>query len=359
MKIIDKRKIRLVAVARRYMTDPFPALPAQAYGTYLTGQHIDPNKPETRGNLTVDEMTGKAPISEEKMKKFGRYIIDPKKHLLLENLREYDLSKYEDGSYVNPRDVQQFNFARNFCSNVAPNKTSVNPSTHSFYLEDKEADAIAYNTFEDNVFDAEELIRKNCPISEYKNKAMLLNYRVQNYHLDIEVLSDSQIKAELIKLCKKEPHHVLACFGPKAEEDLYILKLVNYGILTMKDGSFFDGSYFVGDSIDKVREFIKNPLESNNKYANKWGRLILEKDGKLPPQSLNQSIAPPLDPENKNLAASTSDPNIEFFKKMGLPELQEYCRNKKYAKAEFETFKDDENQLREYVLSRYLRTVKK
>ena len=362
MEIKVKRIIRLVAISRKYHNAPYMALPArdEKLGTWITGQHRDPMRSETIGYLTPEQMTGKVPPTIDQIKKFDGYIIDPLKHIPFHNLQSFDLSRYENGEAVNGKDIQLYNFARNFLPNVAPAKSAVNNSTHHFYFEDKEADAVDYVKKEDMIYEAEKLIRENCTIGDYRNKILLLNHKVKNFTLDVDVLSDNQIKMELIKMCKNSPEEIIACFGKKAEEELYILKLVKHNILTYKDGSYYDGSFFIADTLDKVRSFVKNPIGENARYASKWGKLLLQAEGKMPPEGMGGTpVKEWKAPEKSDLDTTeeNQDPQLRFLKEVADPELRQYAIDKRYPKVDYKDL--DTNQLRQYLIERYKKSSNK
>lgn len=344
-KILEHKEVRLVCVDKRYMGTPYKILPAfdDTINTYLTGQHVDARKPLTRDNLTTEEMRGEKILSEAKALKFP-FVINPKDFVFVFNLQTLILSRYEDGTAVSPKDIAIFNFVRNYVPQVAPEKKDVNPGTHFFYIEDKEAEAKVYISQEDKIFEAEKLIRDQCTIGEYKDVIMLLNYHVQNFSLDVETSTDSRLKAELIKLCKKEPEAIISCFGDKAKQELYILKLLNNHIISKSDNSFYDGTFFIGDNLDEMRKFMDGTNETNQKYVSKWSKLLAQAEGRMPDSSALKS--------KTDNGGAPIDEVMVSLKKGTKATLLAYAVEKGLLTEEYETLNVE--QLRQYVIDRYL-----
>lgn len=275
-------KVQLVSVDKRYNDTVYPSVPVldTSINTYLTGQHIDPKDPTTFGNLTRDEMTGKVAVPAEKLAKFP-YIIYPE---TLENgkvrtntipLRHgdtLDLSKSEDGKYINSRDGAIYEYWKHQ-ANIAFGKDQINKGVTFFYVLDKEAEASKRVSLEDQIFEAQSLIRST-NIGKYKDLALLLNHKIKNFNINVDVLTEVQIKDKLIEACKTNPTMVVSCFDKAIELDLFILKLVKNGIIVNRTGSYYDGNMFLGLSIEEVKSFAS--ASKNQEYVTKWGRLLIK-----------------------------------------------------------------------------------
>ena len=75
----EKRIVRILTSDKRYGTKPYRSVPPlrEDWNTYLTGQHIIPGDETTFGNLTIDQMTMKVPLTVEQQRKF-EYVINGK-----------------------------------------------------------------------------------------------------------------------------------------------------------------------------------------------------------------------------------------------------------------------------------------
>jgi hypothetical protein len=283
--MIDAREkiVRIIAVDKRYVKQPYPAIAIwdNSKLCYLTGQHIDPAIPKTRSNLTVDEMTGKKMPSEEKMAKFP-YIINPENNIPIIHMRKLNISIDEKGEPVNHVDMAMYIFIKHYCSFVADSKKAVRPGTDFFYIEDLESEAEEQIKSSDLRFEAEKCIREKASIEKLKDTALMLNYTIKNFSMPVDSMTETRIKNELLKVCEKNPDKIIACFKAQANEELYIYKLVKHGILEQKNGAFFDGAQIIGTNVDNVKIYMKSSNQENQKYVSKWGKLLLEKEGKLP-----------------------------------------------------------------------------
>lgn len=328
---IREKIVRVIAVDKRYVKQPYPAIAIwdNAKHCYLTGQHIDPSVPKTRGNLTVDEMTGKKALSEEKALRFP-FIINPENNIPIIHMEKLNITLDEKGNPVNPNDMAKFVFVKYFCSFVAKSKKSVRPGTDFFYIEDLETEAEERVQESDLIYEAEKCIREKTSIRNMKDIALMLNYKIKNFSIPIDSMSEVRIKDELLKACKNNYNEVISCFREDANEELYIYKLVKHGILEQKNGAFFDGSQIIGTSVDTVKVYMKSSNVENQRYINKWGKLLLEKEGKLPTKS----------------ETNTSDVST-----MNFEEMKSYAgKTKKYPGVEWKHL--EEKGLRQYLIDK-------
>lgn len=333
MKETREKKIRIISVDKRYVKTPYPAIAVydSSKNCYMTGQHIDPSDRSTKDNLTVDEMTMQKQLSEEKAKRFP-YIINPEQNIPIIHMEQLDIS-VEDGEPVNPNHWAKYNFIKNHCSFVASSKKSVRPGTDYFYIEDLESEAEEAVKASDLRYEAEKCIREKTSIRNMKDIALMLNYKIKNFSIPVDTLSETRVKAELLKACEKHYNEVISCFRTDANEELYIYKLVKYGILENKNGAFFDGTQIIGTNVENVKIYMKSGATENQKYVSKWGRLLLEKEGKMP-------ITP-----GTEKSGST---NIEG---MSFEQLKELAgKIKKYPGVEWKEL--DEESLRTYIISK-------
>ena len=339
---IREKIVRVISVDKRYVKQPYPAIAIwdNSKHCYLTGQHIDPSIPKTRNNLTVDEMTGKKMPSEEKLARFP-YIINPENNIPIIHMRKLNISVDEKGNAVNPVDMALFIFIKHYCSFVANSKKSVRPGTDFFYIEDLETEAEEQIKASDLRYEAEKCIRENASIQKLKDIALMLNYKIKNFSIPVDQMSETRIKGELLKVCEKNPSEVISCFGKDVNEELYIYKLVKYGILENKGGAFFDGSQIIGTNVDNVKIYMKSGNSENQRYVSKWGKLLLEKEGKLPGS----------DKVEKSGGLGTGIPTIE---EMDFEQMKEYAgKVKKYAGVDWNEL--DEEALRAFLISKQVK----
>ena len=346
MQDVRQKIIRIVAVDKRYIKEPYPAIAVwdSAKNCYLTGQHIDPSVASTRQNLTVDEMTGKRMLSEEKIKRFP-YIINPEETIRIIHMMKLDISKDELGGPVNPVDYAKFIFIKGYCPFVANAKTSVRPGTDYFYIEDLEAEAEERVKVSDLKYEAEKCVREKTTIRSLKDIALMLNYKIKNFSIPFESMTEVRVKDELLKACDKHYNEVISCYRDDANEEIYIYKLVFNKIIDNKNGAFYDGSFLVGTSVDAVKIFMKSSKEENQRYINKWGKLLLEKEGKIP-------VTTTTDTGIYSLPDFESDEKeIEYLTDADLDTLRKYAgTGKRYKGAEWKELEED--KLREYLIGK-------
>lgn len=258
----------------RYQRMPYQSFPVydNNIGTYLTGQHIDPYKPETKGGLTRTQIEGRDSLTTEQWKRFPYPILANTPQILYHG-QEVDLSQKDDGSYVNPKDKALYEYWLHL-PEVAKTKEDYNVDRHIFYIEDKEAEAVASISKRELIYKAMDLMHKNASFQRLTEVALLLNYYVPQVNIPTQ-LSKNQLENRIYDVIDSHPEKVIQCFSENAAEDLFILKLVNYGIITRKENDFYDGETFLGNNVNAVKMFGKE----NQALYNKWGKLLLETEG--------------------------------------------------------------------------------
>jgi len=278
-KKLDGKKIRFMAHDRKYRSEPYPAVAPldTKLNTYITGQHIDPNDPETKGNLTLKEITGEVDIKPAgRLKKFPHVINDEDPVLIIHN-KQYDCRVDEDGAPVNNKDYTEAHFIilQNI---VAPSKNKVTPK-HKFYLEDKEAEAIEFVNNSDTIYEAEKLIREEANVSEYKDLVKLLNITVKDFHVDPHPLNDNRLKELLLKQARKDPDSISFAFSETGKDYLFLSKLLDKGIISKKQDGYYEGNSFI--AIDGAR-FVRYMAEpTNDTRVSKWGRILKEDEAEI------------------------------------------------------------------------------
>jgi hypothetical protein len=263
-------------------------------------------------------------------------------------MEKFNVSVDENGEAVNPADMSKFNFIKYFCSFVALSKASVRPDTDLFYIEDLEVEAEERVKVSDLRYEAEKCIREKTSDRglSIKDVALMLNYKIKNFSIPIDSMTDVRIKDELLKTCEKNYKEVISCFKADVNEELYVYKLVKYGIINNKNGAFYDGNTIIGTTIDNVKLFMKGSKEDNQKFVSKWGKLLLEKEGKIATQDAV------FEPEKYSLPKfETLDHEIAYLNESSFDVLQKYAgAGKRYKGTEWKEL--EEEMLREYLLGK-------
>lgn len=276
-----KKEVRIISVDRRYRKEPYPICPTyrDSIGNYITGQHIDPGKPETRGFLTRDQIKGEKPLTMEQAKMFPHIIRGEHWYPLL-HMRKFDLSETNDGIPVNPKDYAEFNlFKLQYI--IASSKKKVIKGTHYFYIEDVEGEALDMIAERDIKWKAEKFVRENTSIGSYKNIALLLNYKIETLRINVNSLTETMLQARLLECIDKYPREVYECSHPSSKDDLFYLKLEHFDVISRKGRSFFDGSTYLGDTIEDIKKFSRS--KEGSSLMNRWGRVLAERESGVKP----------------------------------------------------------------------------
>lgn len=262
------KKVRIVSVDKRYMKEAYPFIPIfdDRMGAYITGQHIDPNDPSTRENLTRLEMENPSTISMEKRKRFPHIIIAEERMPLM-HLRSFNLSVDETGNYINQKDAAEFNFFALHKYMIAPSKDQVKEGTHYFYIENLEAEAEFRLSKKKLRYEAEKFIREKANMSKYRDIALMLNYHIKEFRANVNA-PESILEDKIVQACEEYPADVIKCFSEEAERDIFILRAEYNGLIVRKGDSFFDGSQYLGDSIEDIKKFVKT--EDGSRYERRW-----------------------------------------------------------------------------------------
>lgn len=333
-----KRIVKLIAVDNRYKVTSYPFRPVfdERLKTFRTGQHIDPDKPETRNNLTVEEMRNPASISAEKKKKFP-FVINPDAVYNITNPMNFDLS-VENGSPVNVMDTAIFNMLKQEFWRLAPEKNKVIPKTHYYYVYDNIHEAEVRVKSSDLEYKAQKFVREELDNDGLKDLALILAYKVKTFDYEPNTISDLLLMDKIIALCKTEPEKVLECRSSKSNTEIYILKLALHNIISRKGFDFFYGSDFLGNTIEDVDKWMKD--ESRNAIVSKWNKQLVEIEGRMP--SFQRGKSEELD-EKADL--------ISKLKVKTLIQLKAFAGQKKYPKEEWEGIDNEEGMIK-YILSK-------
>ncbi len=269
----DQRVIvRIVAQDKRYTKMHYRSVPTwkENWSTYLTGQHINPEEKSTLGNLSVEQMLGKQPLTKEQREKFG-YVINPEDGLLIKHNSRYDITLDENGNPLNHKDYWEVEYMK-YQSVVALSKMEFNVDVHRFYIENKIAEAKKSISKREKVYKAVEMFRSNLTMEKMYDISLMLNYYVPTFRVDPKKISKVVLEEMIYEQCEKNPDDVLKCFGPNSQMETYILKMCDVGILRRMGNDFFYGDTFVGQGLEKVQAFMTK--EDNRATVNKWASLM-------------------------------------------------------------------------------------
>lgn len=232
-----KQIVKIIAKERKYRDHIFfcvaPFDPST--GKYLTGQE----------NCSQDEI--------EKLKEKGIWI-DP--NLQYPVMQHMTLDKNKE------KDIAIINLFRNV-EEIANSKSEIIPGVTLFYMEDVEIEAENSVTLYDKRYEAETKVRENTTINKLADLCMLLGVH------DIKQLTPTMMQDRIFKICSENPDRVLECFNPASKDRLFMLKLLDYGILYRnRNNEIYYHEVYVGRSIEEAMQFLSRP--SNSTYKDKW-----------------------------------------------------------------------------------------
>lgn len=274
--ILDGKTVRFIAVEKKYARQPYPLIApmSENMNAYVTGQHIVPGDPETQGNLTTDEMTGKKKLTTQKANRF-QFVINPDNPTQIFHMRAYDCTLDPKGSPINPKDYFQANFIFLQTWICAPSKDMVKPGKHQFYLNDKEQEAKARVFKADERYEAEKAIREECAIEDYKIMVYMFNMRIPGFYSEPGSLNDTQLKDVLLQQAEKNPKEVMYFFSDAAQPILLGARLYGEKILTKRhDGYYYDGQ-FLAIGTNELARYLSD--EGNVNIVDKLKNLLKQK----------------------------------------------------------------------------------
>lgn len=236
--------------------------------TYRTGQEIEPNNPDTADNLTPNQMTGVEKLTAEQMKKFP-LVINPENYYFYPDGRKFDLNKKEDKIML---DFLLLSFQR-----IARTYATYDRVLHDGYIEDHEAESKSVVDKTELLYDALTLIKQR-QIEEVMEAALYTNHVYQESEIDVMKMSKNQVYSELYKIAKDNPMVILDAFSEKAAKDIFVLKLEMHNIIKRREGSFYEGARFLGNSVQEVSEYFQR----NDKIADieRVKKILMQKENK-------------------------------------------------------------------------------
>lgn len=231
---------------------------------YVTGQSIIPGDKKTSENLTLDEMTGKTPLSEEKMKKFS-FIISPT-----------TIYKFNDGHAFDTKTAEgnaMLDFIKITSSNsVANSKSQVIRGKHSFYLEDKVKES------EVKISKLKTIVKAGNLLADLsKNDTLLLADYFYTYENDSNCGRDKAfgiIEGVLSDYAQKSPSKIINALKPENKNWLRVSNIVMSGILTKRNGEYFEGNTYIASNFESLVE----QYNSNTDKSSRWDKKLSVKD---------------------------------------------------------------------------------
>jgi hypothetical protein len=299
-EVVNEREVVIMAIKEKYRKTPFtsPSVWDENIHAFLTGQHIVPGDPSTDNNLTVDEMTGKKALTNEKAKKFP-FVINPETAYAIIHGRRLNLNTKEDGTPVFYPDWAFYNWLK-YIPEVAQSEKDIIPTKHILYLLDKEQEAKVKIDKRKQFFKAMKLI-DSLSFAELADVALLLNYYVPGFNVNVQTLSKTMLEEKIGEACELHSEHIMKYSEDGAKEDLFYLRLYSTGIISKRENAFYDGSQYLGNTLSDLKMFINK--KENDSYKSKWTRLLRDKMG----DSINVYIKKSDDKKEENTSQSVLD----------------------------------------------------
>lgn len=306
-----------------YNKHPWPVpIVKESENKYLTGQ-----------NLTYKQMIGEADLTAEERVKYP-VVINPHNMYKGIDRKFYHLDDPNDKAMYELMILSGY---------IAKTEAAYKKNRDRFvgYFFDPENEAIKANEFEDKVFEAQSRVRA-MSITEYDKILLALTYKISSYNVggNLKGLSPDRKRYEILEACKTYPDEVLNCFSdynPGIDEELFIIELINTGILFQKqDGSIMHGPAYIADSIDGVKKYLAK--EENQYLRKKWQITLDERKGYVPQGS-----------------GSDFAGKHKMFDNMNLEELQRFVRNpaNKIKYGEFKEIMEDREAIIEKLNVQY------
>ena len=272
--------VRLISLHSRYRGIPFQFTVAKSKttGMFVTGQ---------QDILSYDKMIGKERLTDEERKELqmgaSPYVINPDNtHYAVHN-RKFDLSyritgpnSEKDRVYINPKDYAEFKFFM-LQPKVCYGKENYQKNKHAFYFEDKEQENLRIIEEKDLRWQAESFVRSKLPMSRWSDIIMLLNYEISTYSRDASIMTENEIRADVLQACENHPKIVLKLDSQESDSLVFVLKLLRYGMVTRQNMTdFYAGSSYIGGSLESVIAYCHR--QENSVQVSKWSRTIESKN---------------------------------------------------------------------------------
>jgi len=277
-EVIREKIIKIYSLDKRYRRSPYPSVPAEDVqnGTFVTGQHFEPGREGYY--LTVEEMRGQKDLTAAKQKAFP-YVINPDHTIQIVHGSSFNLTKDAEGGYKYPKDAATFAYIK-LQDYVAPTKSEYREGKHYFYIDDHEQNAEKVVSTINKEFMAMKFIMDNTAREKMREIALLLQYYMKGFTVDFKNWTDTMIMEKLLTTAKSNPGEIMLCQTKEAENDLYILKLSNAGIIKHDSDGFYDGKTFLGSTCTQVYSMIKSKENEAlaSRYATSLSKLTEEEN---------------------------------------------------------------------------------
>jgi len=276
-KKLDGKKVRFIAVDPKYSRTPYPAIAPESgrMGTYVTGQHIDPDDPDTHNNLTKAEMLNPDEIKPAARRSSWLYVINPEAPVMIMHGKWYDCRLNDKGKPINPKDYAEAYFIIEQ-DIVAENKDASRKDKHKFYLEDKDAEAKLRIEKFDAIYEAEKLVREHMAVDEYRTVIEILNMQSIQFRQPTQGLTELRMKDILLDVARKTPEVINKIMSKESKVYFYIYKLVDNKIIAKQKDGFYEGRTFLSTSFEQMAAYVEN--KANAEVIEKWNRLLRERE---------------------------------------------------------------------------------
>jgi len=114
---------------------------------------------------------------------------------------------------------------------------------------------------------------------------LFLGYMIPEYKINPKILSDTRVKAYINKACKEHPDIVLKYKGSNATRYVFVLKLIQQGIIAVDHNlNYKYGDIVLGVNLDAVIDWMGD-TRKNGSIVSKWQSMLniaAEKSADIP-----------------------------------------------------------------------------
>jgi len=217
---------RLIAIDKKYYEAP----------VYICAKE----DPRTKTLVDYEERLTKAEKEGLNVK------LDGDTQLRVSHLMTFDLA--------NPNDRIHFEIVSDD-NMVAPNKESVNPGTHRYYVEDREAEAsqaISKTRLKAKAFKIVALLS----LDDMINYARILGKYARN-------LSGTQVEALLYEICEDKPKQLIDIADDRdLKYKILLSKLMDESYVSIVNGKYMNGNDPIGINENYAIQWLKDPKNS-------------------------------------------------------------------------------------------------
>lgn len=264
---LEKRRVRVICGVKdgKLPNREFPyIIPiTRDKSGYITGQNLPDSKKINQELLTAED------------RKTYPFVIDPEDALRVRHHEWLNLSNVVDKARYDLLMLSK-KWAR------SKKEFEDNKSIFDGYLEDRALESKTKNTKRDLQFEAESLFRQST-MGEHNRIALMLNTLIPHFNVDPKVMTEEEVKEQILEACVEYPDKVKLCFkehNVSVEFEYFILELVQYGIIRKTaEGDYFDGTTPLGRNYRELNIWLEK--KENSYRRNKWASILQEKKGNL------------------------------------------------------------------------------